>query len=93
MTVQVVADSQSKGRTERLTEIESKEFIRQAGIPVIDTRLAKTKKQAIELSKELGYPVALKIISPDVIHKSDGGGVKLGITGATQAGKAYSAMK
>ena len=73
-----------------LTEIESKQLIAEAGIPTVEARLAGTKTQAIASSKEIGFPVALKIISPDVIHKSDSGGVKLGLENATQVGSAYS---
>lgn len=73
-----------------LTEVESKELLKKAGIPVVETRLAKSKKEAISISKELGFPVVLKIISPDIVHKSDAGGVKLGLANATQVGKAYA---
>ncbi|MCJ7604771.1 MAG: acetate--CoA ligase family protein [Dehalococcoidales bacterium] len=73
-----------------VTEVEAKARLRKAGIPVIETRLARTKAEAVAFSKEMGYPVAMKIVSPDAIHKSDVGGVKLGIANATQAGKAYS---
>ena len=72
-----------------LTEIESKELLKQADIPVVETRLAKSKKEAITISKELGFPVVLKIASPDIVHKSDSGGVRLGVANATQVGKAY----
>jgi acyl-CoA synthetase (NDP forming) len=73
-----------------LTEVESKELLKKAGIPVVEARLARSKKEAISISKEMGFPVVLKISSPDVVHKSDSGGVKLGLTNAAQVGKAYS---
>jgi len=73
-----------------LTEIESKELLKQAEIPVVETRLAKSKTEAIRISKELGFPVVLKIASPDIVHKSDSGGVRLGVANATQVGKAYN---
>ena len=62
-----------------LTEIESKELIAQAGISVSETKLATTRDEALSISQELGFPVVMKISSPDVVHKSDAGGVKLGI--------------
>jgi len=74
----------------KLTEIESKEIIKGAGIPVVEAKLARTKTEAVSLSKAMGFPVVLKIVSPDVIHKSDSGGVKLGLANAAQVGKAYS---
>jgi len=86
---EILGQAQKDGRT-LLTEIESKEFLKKAGIPVVETRLAETKKGAISLSKEMGFPVALKIVSPDVTHKSDSGGVKLGLQNITQVGRAYS---
>jgi len=62
-----------------LTEIESKEMLAAAGIPVTSTRLATTAEQAAAAADEIGYPVVLKIVSPDILHKSDVGGVLLGV--------------
>ena len=73
-----------------LTEVESKELLKKAGIPVVEAKLARSKKEAMSVSKEMGFPVVLKISSPDVVHKSDSGGVKLGLANATQVGKAYT---
>jgi acyl-CoA synthetase (NDP forming) len=72
-----------------LTEFEAKELLRKAGIPVVDTRLATTKLEALTLARDIGFPVVLKIISPDVVHKSDAGGVKVGLNNITQVSKAY----
>jgi len=85
----ILDKAKKEGRTV-LTEFESKELLREAGIPVVETRLVKSRQEAIAVSKELGFPVVLKIASPDIIHKSDSGGVRLGIASASQAGKAYS---
>jgi acyl-CoA synthetase (NDP forming) len=73
-----------------LTEVKSKELLKKAGIPVVETKLARSKKEAVSISKQVGFPVVLKISSPDVVHKSDSGGVKLGLANATQVGKAYN---
>jgi acyl-CoA synthetase (NDP forming) len=89
MTVEAIIGALRNQERVRLTEIESKEFIKEAGIPVVDSKPAKSKKQAIEVSKDFGFPVALKILSPDIIHKSDSGGVKLGLENAKQVGNAY----
>jgi acyl-CoA synthetase (NDP forming) len=75
-----------------LTEVESKDWLKQAGIPVIPTLLAKSLKEAISISREMGFPVAMKIVSPDIAHKSDVGGVKLGLANAAQVEKAYHSM-
>jgi len=72
-----------------LTEIEAKELLKQAGISVVDTKLATTREEAITISQQLGFPIVLKIASSDVVHKSDAGGVKLGLKTAKQVGKAY----
>ena len=73
-----------------LTEVESKELLKKAGIPIVEAKLARSKNEAVSLSKKMGFPVVLKISSPDVIHKSDSGGVKLGLANAAQVGKAYN---
>jgi acyl-CoA synthetase (NDP forming) len=75
-----------------LTEVESKKMLKAAGIPVVETRFAANMKEAVAISKELGFPVALKVMSADVVHKSDAGGVKLGLQNISQVEKGYSAM-
>jgi len=84
----IIEKAQKEGRT-LLTEIEAKQLLKKAGINVVDTRLAQTKEEAVAIAKELGFPVVMKIASIDVVHKTDAGGVKLGIKTAAQAGKAY----
>lgn len=85
---QIIDRARNEGRIV-LTEIESKEVLQQAGISVIDTRLATSKQEAKSISRQLGMPVVLKIVSPDIIHKSDAGGVKLGLSTLKQVGEAY----
>jgi len=75
-----------------LTEVESKERLTKAGIPIIPTLLAKNLKEALNIGHAMGYPLAMKIVSPDIAHKSDVGGVKLGLANASQLQKAYRAM-
>ena len=72
-----------------LTEFESKKVLKQVGIPVVEARLAKTQKEAVSISQKTGFPVVLKIISPDVIHKTDSGGVRLGLQNVSDIKKAY----
>lgn len=90
MTKAAILDKAEKEKRTLLTEIESKELLKAAKIPVVETKLATSKTEAVEIAKKLGFPVVMKIVSPDVVHKSDAGGVKLKIENATQAGKAYS---
>ncbi len=80
-----------EGRTV-LTEFESKKVLEQIGVPIVETRLAKTQKEAGLISQEIGFPVALKIVSPEVVHKSDAGGVKLGLNSIAQVRSAYREM-
>ena len=85
---QIIDKARKEGRS-LLTEIEAKELIKQAGVSVIDTKLAASKEEAISISMQFGFPVVLKIASPDIVHKSDAGGVKLGLKTSKQVGKAY----
>lgn len=85
---QIIDEARSEGRTV-LSEVEAKQLIKQAGISVVDTKLATSKEEAISASRKFGFPVALKIASPDIVHKSDAGGVKLGLETAKDVGKAY----
>ncbi len=72
-----------------LTDIESKKILREIGIHCTDTRLAATREGAVTLSKEIGYPVVLKISSKDITHKSDAGGVKVNLKDKAAVEKAY----
>lgn len=72
-----------------LTEIEAKKLLKQAGINIVETELAASKEEAVALGGKIGFPVVMKVVSPDVIHKSDSGGVILNITSAEEAAKAY----
>jgi acyl-CoA synthetase (NDP forming) len=85
-----IFDKAKKEGRSILTEFESKKILKQVGIPVVEARLAKNQKEAASLSQKVGFPVVLKIISPDVIHKTDSGGVKLGLKSVSEVKKAYN---
>ena len=74
----VIDRARNEGRTV-LTEIESKQVLEEAGVPTAAARLARTADDAVNAAKDVGYPVVLKVVSPDITHKSDVGGVKLGL--------------
>lgn len=78
-----------KNNSTCLTEIESKEIIGEAGIPVVEGYLAREESEVEALCDKMGFPVALKIISPDIIHKSDSGGVRLNLQDSSQVVEAY----
>ena len=90
-TTDVLQKARLDGRT-LLTEVESKELIRESGIPVVESRLAGSKAEAVRIAKEMGLPAVLKIISPDVVHKSDVGGVKVGLENVRQVRTAYDSI-
>ena len=60
-----------------LTETEAREILKAYGFSLPQTRLARTKEDAVEAAKNIGFPVVLKIVSPDISHKTDVGGVIL----------------
>ena len=86
--VDVIDRAKSEGRTV-LTEIESKQVLEEAGIPTATAHLAKTADESVAAAKQVGYPVVLKIVSPDVTHKSDVGGVRLGLDSPEAVAAAY----
>ena len=72
-----------------LLETEALRLFSDYGMPVPEFQLVKTKAEAEKKSKQIGFPVVLKIVSPDIIHKSDVGGVKVNLITAEQIEKAY----
>lgn len=61
-------------------------------IPVPKFKLALNEKEAAKYADEIGYPIVLKIVSPDIIHKSDAGGVKINLKSSTEVCEAYKAI-
>lgn len=84
----IIERARNEGRVV-LTEIESKGLLGQSGINVIDTRLAASRPEAVSISEQIGFPVVLKIASPDIVHKSDAGGIRLGLETPEQVERAY----
>jgi acetyltransferase len=76
-------------KRDALTEIEAKEVFSAYGLPVTTTKLAKSEDEAVKLAQEIGYPVVMKIVSPDILHKSDAGGVKVNIKDEAGARDAF----
>jgi len=85
----IIAQARSEGRT-ALLEPEAKAVCVAYGIPVTKFSVAKTEKQAVEFAEEIGFPVVLKVVSPDIVHKSDAGGVVVGLKNQTEVKAAYS---
>ena len=76
-----------------LNEIESKQVLEAAGVPVIETLAATGVEEAVRCADRLGYPVALKIVAPEIIHKSDSGGVQLGLADAQAVRTAVASLQ
>jgi len=72
-----------------LLETEAKELLKEYEIPVPDFRLIKSEDEITGLAKEINFPMVMKIVSPDIIHKTDAGGVKVGIKTEKEARIAY----
>ncbi|MCC6533437.1 MAG: acetate--CoA ligase family protein [Burkholderiales bacterium] len=85
---QMIERLRALGRT-ALSESESKQVLAAWGVGGTRELLAKSAQAAVEAAKRLGYPVALKVDSPDIAHKSEAGAVRLGLTSAQEVSKAY----
>jgi len=79
----------AKKEKRSLLETEAKELLKGYGIPVPDFKLIKSEDEITGLAKEINFPIVMKIVSPDIIHKTDAGGVKLNIKDETEAESAY----
>jgi len=73
-----------------LTEHQSKELLRLYGIPVTKEDVAKTEQEAVQVAETIGYPVVLKIDSPDILHKTEAGGLRLNIRNRDELIRAYN---
>ena len=78
MSNPIIEAARAQGRT-LLNEVEAKTILADAGIPVTPTKLATSPDEAVTVAAEMGYPVALKVVSEAITHKSDIGGVELNL--------------
>jgi len=73
-------------------EYAAKRLLAGFGIPVVEERLAASAEEAMKAAEELGYPVAVKVHSPEITHKTEAGGVRLNVADAAGVRAAYAAM-
>jgi acetyltransferase len=76
----------------QIGEVEAKEILRAYDFNILPAGLAENAAQAVEIAERIGYPVVLKISSPDIIHKSDFGGVRINLANAEQVRDAFDLM-
>jgi acetyl coenzyme A synthetase (ADP forming)-like protein len=84
----IITGAAAAGR-EQLTQLEALALLRTYGIPVAGAHVATSVDAAVQAATELGYPVVLKVVSADVIHKTDVGGVRVGIASESELRSAY----
>jgi acetyl-CoA synthetase (ADP-forming) len=87
-TSQIISGAVAAGR-KVLLETEAKTICMAYGIPVTKFELAKSEAEAVEFAGKIGYPVVLKVVSPDIIHKSDVGGVMINLKDQSEVRAAY----
>jgi acetyl-CoA synthetase (ADP-forming) len=85
---QVVEQARAEGRR-KLLEHEALKLCELYGLPVPGYGLARSEEEAVELAERVGYPAVLKVVSPDISHKSDVGGVILGVRSAEEVRSSY----
>ena len=90
--VKKILDKAKKEKRNALLEEEGQEILKAYGFPLPASRLAKTKKEAVFTAKKIGFPVVLKIASPQIIHKSDAGGVKVNLKNAKDVENAFDTI-
>ncbi len=72
-----------------VSESDSNAILTAYGLPMIKTQIATTEAQAVQIAGEMGYPMVMKLHSPDISHKTDAGGVRLDLRGDADVGEAY----
>ncbi|MDR2694533.1 MAG: acetate--CoA ligase family protein, partial [Chitinispirillales bacterium] len=87
----IIADYRKRGVHE-IGEVDAKAAMRAYKFNVPSGKLAKTAKEAGQFTEEMGYPVVMKISSPDILHKSDAGGVKVGLKNRAEVEEAFEKM-
>jgi len=77
------------GDAAALDEVASKKLLKAYGIPISQEAIAQTSAEAAKIARKIGFPVVAKVVSPDILHKSDVGGVVLNLNSAAEVKKAF----
>ena len=88
---EVIEKARAEGR-KKLLEHEAYDILRTYDLPVPKAGLAKDVEEAVRLAESIGYPTVLKIVSPDIVHKSDVGGVKVGLKKAGEVREGFNSI-
>lgn len=91
IALEIIESARKDGR-DSLTEIEAKKVFEAYGMKTTKIGLAKTEADAVKLAAEIGYPIVMKIVSPDILHKSDAGGVKVNIKDEAGVREAFNTI-
>jgi acyl-CoA synthetase (NDP forming) len=86
-----ITTARAAGRT-LLNEVEAKELLAAAGVPVTTARLARSRDEAVAIARDTGFPAVLKVVSEDIPHKSDVGGVRLNLPDTEAVAAAYDGI-
>jgi acetyl coenzyme A synthetase (ADP forming)-like protein len=87
--VEEILDGVLASGRNQLNEVEALQVAQAYGIPTIPYRVALSEEAAVEAAQEVGFPVVLKVLSPDVVHKTDAGGVQVDLRSASEVAEAY----
>jgi len=75
-----------------LGELDGNEILKCYGFTTIPMALSKTRTEAVKIADKIGYPIVMKIVSPQILHKSDAGGVKVGLRNSTEVEQAFESI-
>lgn len=89
---QTILDAVAQEGRNFLTEDEATEVMKNYGIPTLPTHVVTSTEEAIVAADKIGYPVVMKVVSKDIVHKTDVGGIVLNIQSSDEAGVAYSTI-
>lgn len=87
----IIKNCLEQGKT-RLGELEGLDILKCYGFNVLPTRLAENRQSAADIAESIGFPVVMKIVSPQILHKSDAGGVKVGLKTTDDVKTAFDQM-
>lgn len=88
----IINNAKKEGRF-KLLEHEAYEVLRAYGLPIPKVSLARDPDEAVDFAERIGYPVVLKVVSPDISHKSDVGGVILNLRGPNEVREAFNTIQ